>query len=134
MNNRLTMVALAAALSLTACNQTNEPEVVGGPADPLANEVANAAPPPPLPVIAATHKYRCSGSNEVLQIDWLELNGQPAQVNVRIGNAATPTVLTRPAEGSGPFASTDGATLTGSKDASSVTFTPTGASAVSCNR
>lgn len=134
MKHPLLLAAVGAALSLTACNQNNEPEVVGGPYDPMANQVANAAPPPPLPIITATHRYRCSGNNEVIQIDWLELSGKPVQANLRVGNAATPTVLTAPAEGSGPYTSSDGGSLSGTKEASSVTYTAAGAGALTCKR
>jgi hypothetical protein len=130
MKNPLLMAALGAALSLSACNQNKEPEVVGGPADPLANEVANAAPPPPLPLIAATKKYRCTG-NELLQVDWMELNGTPAGANIRVGEATTPTVLT-PGTESGSFSGPDGTSLKGTKDAGSVSLTLAGKGAVSC--
>lgn len=130
MNNRLMLAALAAAVSLSACNQNKEPEVIGGPADPMANQVANAAPPPPLPVIAGTKKYRCDG-NAVAQIDWLELDGKPAQANVRLGDAATPTVFTAAAEGEG-YTGAEGAKLAGTKDAASVNVTLPGGEALTC--
>ncbi len=130
MKNPLLMAALGAALSLSACNQNKEPEVVGGPADPLANEVANAAPPPPLPVIAATKKYRCTG-NELVQVDWLELDGKPAQANLRVGDATTPTVLT-PDEAGKSYQAPDGTSLTGTKDGASVSLTRPAKGTVSC--
>jgi hypothetical protein len=130
MKNPILLAALGAALSLSACNQNKEPEVVGGPADPLANQVANAAPPPPLPLIAATKKYRCTG-NELLQVDWMELNGAPSGANIRVGDATTPTVLTG-TEGKDGFSAPDGTSLTGTKDAASISLTRPGKGAVSC--
>jgi hypothetical protein len=132
MNNRLMLAALAAAVSLSACNQNKEPEVIGGPADPMANEVANAAPPPPLPVIAAEKKYRCDG-NKVVDIDWLEMNGQPAGATVQSGEGASvQTVAITNADPAGGFVSAEGGKLTGTKDAASITLTLPGGQALTC--
>jgi hypothetical protein len=131
MNKSHSLAALAAAaFLLSACNQNKEPEVVGGPEDPMANIVANAPPPPPLPSIAATKKYRCAG-NGVVQIDWLELNGKAASANVRVGDAAVPTVLTAAEDGSG-YSGAEGASLTGTKDAASVSLTLPGQGSLTC--
>lgn len=71
MTIRLTLVALGAALTLSACNDSGHTIVQQGPADPLANELANAAPVELPPAIAESKSYRCSGDNSVVYIDWL---------------------------------------------------------------
>lgn len=124
-------LAAAAALSLSACNQNKEPEVVGGPADPMAAEVANAAPPALLPSIAATKRYRCTPGNELVSIDWTELNGAPAGANLRVGEATTPIVLSAAADGKG-FSAPDGTTLQGAKDAGTVSLSLPGKGNLSC--
>jgi hypothetical protein len=131
MTHRTLLAAAAAALSLSACNQNKEPQEVGGPVDPMANEVANAAPPALLPSIAATKKYRCNPGNELVSIDWTELNGAPAGANLRVGDAAAPTVLSAAAEGKG-FTAPDGTTLDGTKDAATVSLTLPGKGKLSC--
>lgn len=108
MTNRLPFVALAAALSLSACNQNKEPEVVGGPIDPLANQVANAAPVELPPAITASKSYRCSGDNSVIYIDWLN-NGA-----ARVKQSASEPVGTEVPAGSDD--------LTGDSKAASVTY------------
>lgn len=71
MTIRLPLVALGAALSLSACNDGGHTIVQQGPADPMANEIANAAPVELPPAITASKSYRCSGDNSVVYIDWL---------------------------------------------------------------
>lgn len=129
MTNRFTLVALAAALSLTACNQ-NDAANVAAPAEPAANELANVELPA-LPVNVATKKYRCADSS-VVQIDWLELDGKATQANLRIGDATAPTVLTAPAEGGDTYTGADGTKLTGTKDGGSVSVTGPGGTALTC--
>jgi hypothetical protein len=130
MTIRFIAVALGAALSLSACQ--NETLVEQGPADPMANQLANSATVTLPPSIAASKSYRCDG-NKVVEIDWTERDRKPAGANVRVGeNATTPVVLTAPAEGTGPYTAPDGTSLTGTKDAASVNLTLPGQSAISC--
>lgn len=132
MINRTHLAALLLALSLTACNQTGEANVAA-PANSAGNELANVALPPALPINVGTHSYRCADSS-VVQIDWLELDGQPTQANLRIGDATAPTVLTRPAEGGEAYTGPDGTSLTGTKDSDSVSLTLPGGKALTCRR
>ncbi len=133
MTNRLPLLALAATLLLSACNSEDHTIVQQGPPDPLGNEAANAAPPPPLPSIAASKTYRCSGSNEVVEVDWTELDGKPVGANIRVGkDAIAPMVLNAPAEGTGPYADAAGVTLTGTKDGSSISLVRPGKGTASC--
>ncbi|GAA4028378.1 hypothetical protein GCM10022281_04040 [Sphingomonas rosea] len=68
MKTSLTLVALAATLALSACKQNTIVE--NGPPDPMANELANAAPVELPPAISASKSYRCA-DNSVVYIDWL---------------------------------------------------------------
>ena len=67
MKKQYYIIAIAAA-ALAGCDTS--PEVVkGGPADPQANEMANAVANVQLPPsIVASHKYRC-GTDAVLKGD-----------------------------------------------------------------
>ena len=64
----LTLTAVA-ALALAACNKEDS-TIVAGPADPMADELANAAPVELPPAIQAAKPYRCK-DNSVVYIDWL---------------------------------------------------------------
>jgi hypothetical protein len=132
MNLRLPLLALAATLALSACNNEDHTIVQQGPADPMANELANAAPVELPPSIAESKTYRCDG-NKVVEIDWTERNGQPAGANIRDGvDDVVSTVTTAPAEGTGPYTAPDGTSITGTKDAASVKVTLAGQSAITC--
>jgi hypothetical protein len=132
MITRLTLLALGAVLTLSACNDDDHTIVQQGPADPMANEIANAAPVELPPSIAASKTYRCDG-NKVVEIDWTERNGKPAGANLRDGiDDVVSTVTTAPAEGTGPYTGADGTSIAGTKDAASVTVTLPGQSAITC--
>ena len=68
MTTRLPLLALAATLALSACKENTIVE--NGPPDPMANELANAAPVELPPSITASKSYRCA-DNSVVYIDWL---------------------------------------------------------------
>ena len=72
MTTRLPLLALAATLALSACKENTIVE--NGPPDPMANELANAAPVELPPSITASKSYRCA-DNSVVYIDWLS-NGR----------------------------------------------------------
>jgi hypothetical protein len=132
MTTRLTLLALGAAFTLSACDNDGQTIVQQGPADPLANQLANAAPVELPPSIAASKTYRCDG-NKVVEIDWTERNGKPAGANVRVGaDTVASVVTTAPAEGSGPYTAADGTSISGTKDAGSVSVTLPGQSAITC--
>lgn len=116
MTKPLPLILLAAA-SLAACE--SETITADGPADPrdanqLANAVANVQLPP---AIVASHKYRC-GDNSVLSIDWLS-DGTKNSARVTPEGGAAVNVAQAEAEGD---YTAEGATLSGSPQATSVTF------------
>ena len=125
----LTISALS-VLALAACQQET---IVGGEQpDPMATELANAAPVELPPAIAASKTYRCK-DNSLVQIDWLAQD-KGAYVH---GEGQAQTHL-KPAEAiEGQPASTDltaegGYVLKGNATASTVTLTLPGKPAQAC--
>jgi hypothetical protein len=132
MTSRLSILALGAILTLSACNKDDHTLVEQGPADPMANELAKAAPVELPPSIAASKTYRCDG-NKVVEIDWTERDGKPAGANYRVGaETVASTVTSAPAEGTGPYTGADGSSITGTKDAASVKVTLPGQPTITC--
>lgn len=68
MIRNLSLVALGAA-ALAACNTQPENIVAGEQPDPMAEELAKAAPVELPPSIAASKTYRCK-DNSLIYIDW----------------------------------------------------------------
>lgn len=105
MNTRRTAQSLALAailLSVSACN--SQPETMNtGSGDPMAEELANAAPPPPMPMIKESHAYRCK-DNSLIFLDFMTDN---VTVNFKSEREGPVTVLKAPAAGE-PFVSQDG--------------------------
>jgi len=64
----LTLPAVA-ALALAACNKEDS-TIVSGPADPMAEQLNNAAPVTLPPSIKASKTYRCK-DNSLAYVDWL---------------------------------------------------------------
>jgi len=131
MIRNLTLIALS-ALALAACN--TEPETITGKdtPDPMAEELANAAPVELPPAIASSKTYRCK-DNSLVQIDWLAQD-KGAYVHGE-GQAQTHLKPAVPVEGQP--ASTDltaegGFVLKGSPTASTVTLTVPGKGAQAC--
>ena len=117
-------------LALAAC----KPETITGgeQPDPMAHELANAAPVELPPAIAASKTYRCK-DNSLVQIDWLADNkgayvhgADRTQTHVKVAEAVE-----------GKAASTDlvaegGYVLKGSATASTVNLTMPGKGAQAC--
>lgn len=108
MHNKPLLLAAAAAafLTLSACDSQPETIVAGGPADPQAEALANAAPVELPPSIASAKTYRCK-DNSLLYAEFLTNHS----ARVRAEKGGEPTVLTAPADGE-PYAA-DGYKLTG---------------------
>jgi hypothetical protein len=70
MTRTLTIIAIAAAAALAGCNKENHNLVAGEIPDPMADELANAAPVTLPPSIQASKSYRCR-DNSLIYIDWL---------------------------------------------------------------
>ena len=126
MIRHLTLIALG-SLALAACDSKPTSITAGSSPDPMANELAGAAPVELPPAIAATKTYRC-GDNSVVSIDWLSDN---KSANLRVGDATTPVQVKAAAEGEALTAA-DGTSLTGNATAASVSLTLAGKGAQTC--
>jgi hypothetical protein len=127
----LTLTALS-ALALAACNSEPNTIVGGDRPDPMADELANAAPVELPPAIASSKTYRCK-DNSLVQIDWLAQD-KGAYVH---GDGQTQTWLKPAAPVEGQPATTDltaegGYVLKGNATASTVTLAVPGKAAQSC--
>ena len=87
MKSYITLIAAASLGLLSACNQNDEPEVVGGPADPMAAELANAAPVELPPSVKANKQFRCK-DNSLLFVDYMS-DDKTALLRTEKGGAAT---------------------------------------------
>ena len=123
MKVHLTLLTAAAVLTLSACGKS-EPEVVGGPADTMKDQLANAAPVALPPSVKASHTYRCK-DNSLVYVDFMS---DDLSANIRTDQAGTPTALTAAAKGE-PFKA-DGYAVVGS--GSTVSITVPGKGSQSC--
>jgi hypothetical protein len=138
MIRNLTMLVLGVA-ALAACDSESHTIVANEPPDPMAAELANAAPVELPPAIAASKVYRCK-DNSLVKIDWLA-GGKGA--NLRVGDATTAIPLRAPAptvEGGNEVAPANGAltaeggyVLKGEASASNVNLTLPGKGAQTCH-
>jgi hypothetical protein len=122
------LLVAAPLLALAACNsQPQKAEVIDTNPDPLANQIANAAPVEMPPSIRADKTFRCADGSLVGVVFF---NGDK-QANVRVPNTATtPTVLKAPAQGD-PYTAEGGWKLTG--DDAKITLTQPGKKALACH-
>ena len=138
MIRNLTLLAIAAA-ALAACDSESHTITANEAPDPMAGELANAAPVELPPAIAASKIYRCK-DNGLVKIDWLA-GGQGA--NLRVGDATTAIALRAPAPaatGGNEVAPSDGAlvaeggySLKGEASGSTVTLALPGKGAQGCH-
>jgi len=106
----LMTAAAALALSLGAC-QKKQPEVIDTTApDPMASQLANAAPVALPPAMVASVTFRCK-DNSLAYVDFFKGN---TQANLKFKKTDTPIVLK--ADKDGDPLTADGYTLTGTQD------------------
>lgn len=123
MKYHLPLMAVAALSLLSACNNS-EPEVVGGPADPMAEQLANAAPVELPPSVKVSHQYRCK-DNSLIFVDFMS---DEKTVNLRTEKNGSPTKLV--AAEPGQAFTAEGYSVEGS--GKQITATLPGKSALSC--
>lgn len=113
----------AATLALAACN--NEPEVIGANRyDPQAEQLKNAAPIAPPPMVSASKIYRCS-DNSVFYVDFYNDN----TATIRTEQTGSPTSLTS-TNGQPPFTA-QGYSVSGNGD--NVRITAPGHNNIACH-
>lgn len=126
MKSYIPLIAVAGLTLLSACNKSDEPEVVGGPADPMAEQLANAAPVELPPSVKANKQFRCK-DNSLIFVDYMS-DDKTAQLRTEKGGAAT---TLKAAEAGKPFTADGGFEVSGSGN--DVTITVPGKSAQACH-
>lgn len=126
MKHHLSLAALASIALLSACNKNDTPEVVGGPADPLATQLANAAPVELPPSVKANKQYRCK-DNSLLFVDFMSDDKTALLRTEKTGSATT----LKAAEAGQPFTAEGGYEIKGSGN--EVTITVPGKGARACH-
>ncbi len=121
----LPLISAVALSMLSACNNNDEPEVVGGPADPMAQQLANAAPVELPPSVKVSRQYRCK-DNSLIFVDFLS---DDKTANLRTEKNGAPTKLVAPEAGK-PFTAEGGYLVDGS--GKQITATLPGKSGLSC--
>ena len=121
----LPLIAAASLSLLSACGSNDEPEVVGCPADPMAKELANAAPVELPPAVKDSRSYRCK-DNSLIFVDFLT---DDKTANLRTEKEGAPTKLVAPEAGK-PFVAEGGYSVEGS--GATITATLPGKGAQSC--
>jgi len=118
-------IILGAAAALAGCNKQDH-TIQAGPADPMANDISNAAPVELPPAIAHSKIYRCK-DNSVVYIDWLADN---KSANVRTDKNGPATHVMAPEAGQPMVA--EGYSLSGLGTAANVTLARPGKGSQSC--
>jgi hypothetical protein len=119
--------AVAAMLVLAACNNNKEPEVIDTNPDPMASQIANAAPVELPPAVTDSAIYRCK-DNSIVYVDFL---GDKTQANVRTKKGGTPTHVQAEGEGK-PLTGDNGFSVEGT--GKTVQIAVNGGAAQACNR
>lgn len=107
MTRAFMILSAVAGLALASCDNSDHTIVAGEPDDPMADELANAAPVELPPSIAASETYRCK-DNSLVYVDWLS----DGTARVKTSQSDAGTVVT-PGEGS---------PLSGQAGASTITY------------
>lgn len=100
----------ASALVLAACNKEDHTIVAGEQPDPMATELANAAPAVLPPAIKASKSYRCK-DNSLLFVDWYA----DGSARVKKDRAEAGTAVPAPVEGAT-------SPLTGGADTATISY------------
>lgn len=127
MTRTLTIITIAAAAALAGCNKEEHNIVAGELDDPMANELANAAPVELPPSIQASKSYRCK-DNSIVYVDWLS---DGASANLRADKNGAP-VQVRAAEAGKPMTADGGYSVSGTQAGSTVTVSRPGKGSQSC--
>ena len=85
MNRFAPLATLAAAIALAGCGKS-EPEMIDTNPDPMANQLANAAPVELPPAVKDSKIYRCK-DNSIVYVDFLS---DDKSANVRTEKGGTP--------------------------------------------
>lgn len=125
MKTPLLIAAVAPLLALAACNNSKSPEVVDSNPDPLATELANAAPVELPPAIKAEKSFRCK-DNSLVYVTFFEGD---KQANIRTEKDGTRTILRAETAGE-PRTAEGGWSLTG--DPANITLEQPGKPALTC--
>jgi hypothetical protein len=124
-NPSLIAAAAVALLSLAACE--NKPEEVSSTApDPMASQLANAAPVELPPAISESVSLRC-GDNSLVYLDFFQGNKQVQLKTEKTG----PATMLKAAEAGQPFEAAGGYKVTGTPK--NVTVTLPGKPAKTCH-
>lgn len=121
------LTAVAALLALAACNKSNEPEVIDTNPDPMASQIANAAPVELPPAVTDSGIYRCK-DNSIVYVDFL---GDKTEANVRTAKDG-PATHVKAAEAGKPMTGDNGVSVSGS--GKTVQIAVKGGAAQSCSR
>lgn len=115
MTRTFTIIAIAAAATIAACDNSDHTITAGEPYDPQANAIQNLEGVELPPAITASHAYRCK-DNSIVYVDWL--NNDSARI--KQSRAEVGTTVTR--EGEEGSYTAEGQSLSGSADAQTVTI------------
>lgn len=127
MKTMLPLTAFAALLALAACNsKPAAPEVLDSNPDPMANQLANAAPVELPPSIKSEQTLRCK-DNSLAYVTFFQGDKQAV---VRLKEGGAPTTLKAPAAGE-PLVADGGWSMTGTEK--SVELTQPGKPAQTCH-
>jgi hypothetical protein len=121
MIRNLSLIVLGAA-ALAACNPKPETIVGKDAPDPMARELANAAPVELPPAIAASKTYRCK-DNSLVTIDWLSDNSAYVHGDGGSQTQVKPAVAAEGKPASAELVADGGYALSGSAAASSINVT-----------
>tara|TARA_R110000782_G_scaffold167129_3_gene259104 strand:- start:23343 stop:23729 length:387 start_codon:yes stop_codon:yes gene_type:complete len=112
MKINLSLIALPAALLVSACNNDN-PEVIDRtPQDPMADQLGNATPVELPPMVKQSETFRCK-DNSLIFVDYMS---DDKTVHLRIDKKEGAPVILKAEEPGQPFTAEGGYSITGPAD------------------